>query len=93
MDQPTNSSAVRRRESAQSGHRIIMDAILDLLTENPQGLGNSEIAEMLGLHSGLDGRQKDYLTWAILQDLVYQKKLKRIPRPNSSRKHLYQIRN
>jgi hypothetical protein len=76
---------------AQSGFQNIRTAILDLLSNNTQGLGNSEIAEFLGLRTGLDGRQKDYLTWSILQDLTHQRILRRVPRPNSKRQLLYQL--
>ena len=76
---------------AQSGFHNIQKAILELLGENPQGLGNSEIADILGLKTGLDGRQKDYLTWSILQDLVHQKILIRTARPNSKRQLIYQL--
>lgn len=79
----------KHRQLAQQGFECIRKAILDVLGDNPQGLGNSEIAEQLGLRTGMDGRQKGYLTWSILQDLVQQKVLKRVPRPNSKRQHLY----
>jgi hypothetical protein len=82
----------QHKELAQTGFSNIRQAILGVLGENPQGLGNSEIAEILGLRTGIDGRQTDYLTWSILQDLVQQKVLKRVPRPNSKRQHLYQTR-
>ena len=57
-------------ESAQSGLRQIEDAILRLLDANPQGLRNSEIAELLELRSDFEGRQKDYLTYSVLGGLL-----------------------
>jgi hypothetical protein len=86
----TSNEIERQRAKAQSGFSDIKESILDLLNANEQGLGNSEIAELLGLRTGLDGRQKDYLTWSILQDLCHQKLVHRIPRPNSKRQQLYQ---
>ena len=79
-----------RSALAQSGYENIKAAIIDLLRVTPNGLSNSEVAELLGLRTGLDGRQKDYLTWSILQDLVFRKVLRKIPKPNSKRHLLYQ---
>lgn len=73
------------------GFENIRTAILALLKNNPQGLSNSEVAEFLGLRTGLDGRQKDYLTWSILQDLVQLRILRRVPKPSSKRQLLYQL--
>ena len=81
----------QRKIRAQEGFQIIRSSIVELLTENPQWPGNSEIAELLGLRTGLDGRQKDYLTWSILQDLAHQKVILRTPRPNSKKQLLYQL--
>lgn len=93
MAEPFELRTDQRRIRAQVGFDAIRESILDLLRDNEQGLGNSEIAEFLGLHTGLDGRQKDYLTWSILQDLVQLKVLTRRPRPNSKRQLLYGLAN
>ena len=79
------------RARAQVGFENIRSATLALLKNNPKGLGNSEIAEALGLRTGMDGRKKDYLTWSILQDLVQQRILSRAPKPNSKRQLLYRL--
>lgn len=60
------------RGLAIDGWRQIEDAVLLLLVDNPQGLRNVDIAESLGLHSGVDGHQKDWLTWYLLKGLIDQ---------------------
>lgn len=85
----TEQDEIRAR--AQVGFENIRTAIIALLKNNPQGLGNAEVAEELGLRTGMDGRQKDYLTWSILQGLVQQRILSRVPRPNNKRQLIYQL--
>ena len=65
------------RELAQSGLQQIEEAILRLLSSNPQGLRNSEIAELLNLRSDFRGRQKDYLTYSVLGGLIAHGKVVR----------------
>ena len=55
---------------AQQGLRLVEDAILMLLRSNPQGLRNSEIAEMLNLQSEFRGGQRNYLTHSVLGGLL-----------------------
>lgn len=43
--------------------------VLDVLQANPQGLTNARVSELTGLNPPL-ARQRDYITWSILQDLV-----------------------
>ena len=54
---------------AQAGLHQIKDAILRLLTVNPQGLRNFEIADLLGLRSTSFGNQRDFLTYSVLGNL------------------------
>ncbi len=58
------------QHKALSGLRLIEDAILELLSQNPQGLRNADIAELLNLRSDFRGRQKDYLTYSVLGGLL-----------------------
>ncbi len=60
------------RDMAQVGLRLIEDAIMVLLSAHPEGLRNSEVAELLDLRSGFRGRQKDYLTYSVLGGLLAQ---------------------
>lgn len=60
------------RGLAVDGWRQIEDSVLLLLDANPQGLRNCDIAESLGLHSDVDGQQKDWLTWHLLKGLIDQ---------------------
>ena len=46
------------RQLAQEGLLKIEDAIVRLLSQNPQGLGNSEIADALNLRSDFRGNQQ-----------------------------------
>ena len=60
------------RELAQEGLTKIEDAIMRLLESNPQGLGNSEIAEALNLRSDFRGNQQNYITYSVLGGLLAQ---------------------
>ena len=51
---------------AQEGLAKIEEAILRLLETHPGGLRNAEIGNLLGLRWNIDGRQKDWLTYAVL---------------------------
>lgn len=66
-----NDDSTGLRE-AQDGLRKIEDAILRLLSQNPGGLRNSEIADLLHLRSDFLGRQKDWLTYSVLGGLIAQ---------------------
>ena len=58
------------RGLAQGGLRLIEDAILQVLESHPEGLRNSQIAEVLGLRSAFRGRQQNYLTYSVLGGLL-----------------------
>ena len=60
---------------AQEGLRHIERAILMLLDSHPDGLRNSQIADLLGLRSSIRGRQRNYLTYSILGSLMDQGKV------------------
>lgn len=55
---------------AQEGLRHIEDAVLLLLEAHPQGLRNAQIADALGLRSSIRNRQRDYLTYSVLDGLM-----------------------
>ena len=57
------------KETAQAGLSSIETAILDLLSDNPEGLRNAEIAGRLGLRSEFRGSYKNYLTYTVLMSL------------------------
>ena len=67
------------RQMALAGLRKIEDAILILLSRNPQGLRNSEIADALSLRSDFQGSQRNYLTYSVLGGLLAQDKVARDP--------------
>ena len=58
------------RGMALGGLRLIEDAILSLLENNPQGMRNAEIADSLGLVSYFKGGHKNRLTHAVLGGLL-----------------------
>ena len=60
------------RELAQEGLSKIEDAIVRLLSRNPQGLRNPEIAGALNLRSDFRGNQKNYITYSVLGGLIAQ---------------------
>ncbi len=69
-----NADSAALRE-AQDGLKKIEDAILKLLDQNPGGLRNSEIADLLHLRSDFLGRQKDWLTYSVLGGLIAKGKV------------------
>ena len=60
---------------AQEGLKQIEDAIVRLLDRNPQGLGNAQIADLLGLRSDFQGNQRNYLTYSVLGGLLAKGKV------------------
>ncbi len=64
------SSESNAQQRALSGLLLIEDAILELLSENLQGLRNSDIARMLNLQSDFRGRQRNYPTYSVLGGLL-----------------------
>ena len=58
------------RDRAQLANSLIEEAILQYLGANPNGCQNSEITRELGLHSEHNGRQRDYLVYSILGNLM-----------------------
>ena len=55
---------------AQLGLKLIKEAIVSFINENPQGITNSNCAHYLGLQSDNEGRQQDYLSYSILGLLI-----------------------
>lgn len=58
------------RVLAQEGLRHIEQAILMLLEAHPDGLRNSQIADLLGLRSSIRDGQRNYLTYSVLGGLM-----------------------
>jgi hypothetical protein len=75
---------------AQHGLQQIEEAIFMLLEPYPEGLNNVEIAKELGLETG-GARQKNYLTWSILQEMVTRKTISIIPKPGRKRQVFYAV--
>lgn len=61
---------------AQLGLKLIKEAIVAFINENPQGITNSNFAHYLGLQSNNQGRQQDYLTYSILDLLIADGEIK-----------------
>lgn len=55
---------------AQLGLKLLKEAVKSLISENPQGITNSDCAHYLGLQSDNEGRQQDYLSYSILGLLI-----------------------
>ena len=58
------------RALAQEELARIERAILILLESHPEGLRNSQVADLLGLRSSIRGRQPDFLTYSVLGGLT-----------------------
>ena len=58
------------RAVAQEGLGHIEQAILMLLEAHPDGLRNSQIADLLGLRSSIRDGQRNYLTYSVLGGLM-----------------------
>ena len=63
-------------EKSQQAIFLLKDAILETILQNPNGIGNSEIARRLKLESDFEGSQKNYLSWSIIGLLVNEGKVK-----------------
>ncbi len=46
------------------------------LADHPDGCGNVEVADALGLRSDFEGEQRDYLSWSILGLLVNENRVR-----------------
>ena len=68
---------MEQRKKAQQGLALIKEAILESLEGHPDGLTNSEIADLLDLRSDYLGGQKDYLPWSVLGLLLNNKQIRR----------------
>ena len=55
---------------AQEGLAKIETANMGLLEAHPEGLGNAQIANMLGLRSSFKGGHRNYLTHSLLGGLL-----------------------
>jgi hypothetical protein len=75
-------------EQSQNGLNLLYDSIIKLLTINPNGLSNSDIADQLGLRSSHNGNQKDYLSYSLLGNLMDKNKVIKI---TEKRKSLYKL--
>jgi hypothetical protein len=73
-------------EKAQFGLQLLKDAVLEFVSVNPTGAGNSDVASLLGLRSDYNGRQKDYLSYSVLGLLLREGKIIR-----RERKHLAKV--
>ena len=62
----------RSQSLAAEGIQQIENAVIELLNRNPQGLRNMQIANMLGLSSGVRGGHRNYLTYSVLGNLLDQ---------------------
>ena len=66
-------------DKAQIGLNLLKDAVLELVRANPDGVGNSTVASLLGLRSDYGGGSHDYLSYSILGILMRDGAVKRHP--------------
>ena len=55
---------------------LLKEAILETITQHPNGIGNSDLARLLKLESDFEGSQKNYLSWSVIGLLVNEGKVK-----------------
>lgn len=70
-------------ERAQLGLQLIKDAITEFIAANRDGVGNSDVASLLGLRSDYRGRQKDYLSYSVLGLLLREGRISRKDRKHT----------
>jgi len=57
-------------EKSREALFLLKSAILEIIKENPEGIGNNDIARKLELESDFEGNQKNYLSWSVIGLLV-----------------------
>lgn len=53
-------------ERAQIGLTLLKQSVVDLISANPKGVTNADVASSLGLRSDFMGASKDYLSYSVL---------------------------
>ena len=61
---------MRPSDRAKAARAELEQAVLEYLSEKPDGAINNEIARELGLESDFLGRQKNYLSYSILGGMI-----------------------
>lgn len=61
---------MRPSDRARTARAELEKAVLDYLSERPDGAINNQIARDLGLESAFAGQQKNYLSYSILGGLM-----------------------
>jgi len=64
-------------EQARKGLELLYYSIIGLLSEFPNGLSNIEISSKLDIHSEHNERQKDYLAYSLLGNLMKEDKIEK----------------
>jgi hypothetical protein len=64
------------QQKAAAGLVQIKEAILDYLTEHPNGVRHSQIVTDLGLESDFEGKQRNYLSWSVVGLLVGERQVR-----------------
>lgn len=65
-------------ERAAVGREILLQAVLDLIEVNPNGVTNSDVASVLDLRSDHLGGAKDYLSYSLLGILLSRKAILKV---------------
>lgn len=73
------------REKAQEGVQLLKEAILETVSSHPEGLSNARIADLLGIRSDFEGKQRDYLSWSAIGLLVNERKLRKVGERSDAR--------
>lgn len=57
-------------EKSQKALTLLKEAIVEIIKDNPEGVGNNDIARALKIESDFEGNQKNYLSWSVIGILV-----------------------
>lgn len=66
------------KDIATNGYKAIENSIKRLLNNHTEGLTNTEIADILGLNSSIDGEMKNYLTYSVLGNMMAKNTVEKI---------------
>ncbi len=73
-------------DAAQQAVKLLEQAVLSVLKQHPDGLGNADVARALDLLDPPGERQKNYLTWKILRRLEIKGIVEETSDPEGRRK-------
>ncbi|MGI9558781.1 MAG: hypothetical protein ACR2NQ_03800 [Thermodesulfobacteriota bacterium] len=65
------------KEKAQKGLALIKEAIVEKISQHPEGIKNADIARYLDIQSDHEGGHRNWLSWFLLGVLVEEGKVEK----------------